>query len=906
MPIDKGKIILKDNWLIKSSSQVSETGDIVSDNRYSPQGWYPASVPSTVLNALVKNGVYPDPRVGLNIYGIPDASDEYNEIHNLSNFSYLPDKANPWKEPYWYRTEFILPAERKARQWLVFNAINYRAEVWLNGKKIAGSKDMAGAFLRFRYNITDFINYDGINYLAVKVYGVDHPGVPGTQLDVFQPPRTPKDDHGTEIMKDVTFTFAGVGYDCAPEARDRMMGIWQEVYVEGTGSIDIRNPFVKTKLPLPQTNQAMLTVSAELFNASDAVQSGALKGNIQDVIKFEKNIELNPGETKEVYFSCEDYPQLVIDNPLLWWPAGYGEQNLYTITLSLEVDGSVSDHENISFGIREVTKELHELNGEHGLRICVNGQRIFCKGGYLMVDALLDSEMMSEKRFEQEIRYLKEANLNTFCMEDLPNLPDVFFDLCDRYGMLFWNDFYQCHWLKTDDHPLDHDLLEKCGADIIKRYRNHPCIVMYMCMNEGSIVEDIYRNWRKSVLDLDGTRLFIPSGYPDIYNSKCWPEWIKQDTPVGVNDNHPKSYTWQQHSWYYSMVRDDRSWMFKIESGSASLPPIESLKEFIPNIYETAGEKSYPLNNVWAHHGANDYYLNYDRAIRRRFGESDSVEDYCWKAHLVTADQHRAMFEAVNHLKWDVTSGFLQWKLNSCWPDVQWQLYDYYLRPMVSLYYIKKACEPLHVQLNPINNMVTVINNQLQAKRNLSVSAWVFNFDMAVLWEQSIKADIPADCYKDIFTIPYLTDLSAIYFVKLELSEENNNLLSENFYWLSSKPGVDDTGSFVELKRLPPVELMVSYKYDEIGEDGIVRARVSNPSDKLAFFIRIIVMNQGEGREVLPVYWSDNYFSLLPGEDKDLTAIFSSKDIGSSKPVVELKGWNLQGCRTTELNDINH
>lgn len=894
MSIHNKKILLKEGWIIKSTSQVIECDEVISTENYIPKDWYSTNVPTTVLNALVKNGVYPDPRIGLNIYLIPDASDEFNEKHDLAKYSYLPDERNPWKDPYWYRTEFILPADCKSKQWLVFNAINYRAEVWLNGKKVSNSNKMVGAFLRFKYDITGYINPGKTNYLAVKVYGVDHSGVPGTQLDVFQKSRTTKDDHGTEIMKDVTFTFAGVGYDCVPEVRDRMMGIWQEVYIECTGPVDIRDPFVKTKLPLPETNYALLSISAELFNATDTVQKGVFSGIIEGDVKFKKIVELDPGEIKDVLFTHEVYPQLVIERPRLWWPAGYGEQNLYDMTLSFEIEGYISDEENTTFGIREVTKELYELYGEFGLRVCINGQKVFCKGGYLMVDTLLDNEMMSEERFEQEIRYLKEANLNTFCMEDIPNLPDVFFDLCDRYGMMFWNDFYQCHWLKTDDHPLDHDLLEKCGIDIIKRYRNHPSIVLYMCMNEGATAEDQYKRWRKSVIELDGTRVFIPSGYPDFYNGKCWPEWIKQDTPVGANDNYPKSYTWQQHSWYYSMVRDDRTWMFKIESGSASLPPIESLKKFILDIGETSEGAPYPLNKTWAHHGINDYYRDYDRAIRRRFGEPDSIEDYCWKAHLVTADQHRAMFEAINHLKWDVTSGFLQWKLNSCWPDAQWQIYDYYLRPMVSYYYIKKACEPLHVQLNPISNMVTVLNNYIETKKNLNVRARVYNFDMTLMWEYSKRMDIPADYYKNVFMIPYLTDLTTIYFVKLELIDENNCPLSDNFYWLSSKSGIDDTNCFVDLKKLPSVELIVAYSKEEKGEDGIIHVRLENSTKNLAFFTRVIMKKGKGGEEVLPVYWDDNYFSLLPGEIKKVKAVFAMKDLDDAEPEIRLKGWNLQ------------
>jgi exo-1,4-beta-D-glucosaminidase len=336
--------------------------------------------------------------------------------------------------------------------------------------------------------------------------------------------------------------------------------------------------------------------------------------------------------------------------------------------------------------------------------------------------------------------------------------------------------------------------------------------------------------------------------------------------------------------------------MFKIEGGSASLPPIESLKKFIPDMDSAPEGALYPLNDTWAHHGANDYYKLYDAAIRRRFGEPESIADYCWKAHLVTADQHRAMFEAVHHLKWDVTSGFMQWKLNSCWPDIQWQLYDYYLRPMVSFYYIKKACEPLHVQLNPINNMITVINNQLNPQNNLKIKARLFKFDMTLAWEYSTISDMPADCYKDAFSIPYFNDLTPVYFVKLIIEDENGLIKSENFYWLSSKAGIDDTGCFFDLKKLPYTAPKFTFTTEENKADGnlSVNVKLTNDSDKLAFFIRVILTKGKGGEEVLPVYWDDNYFSILPGETKNVTASVAQMDLDGAIPFIKTEGWNMK------------
>ncbi|MCX6992089.1 MAG: beta galactosidase jelly roll domain-containing protein [Kiritimatiellaeota bacterium] len=912
------KLYLKDNWHLKSTFMVKDESKSVSGAGYNTDGWYPVSVPTTVLNALVKNSVYPDPRVGLNNFLIPDASDEYNAKHDLAKYSYLPNKRNPWRDPYWYRTEFNAPANGQSKTWLNFNAINYRAEVWLNGIRIAGPQEMVGAFLRFRYDVTGLIKANATNCLAVKVYGVDHPGMATTQLEVFQACRKPVADNINDIRRDVTINVFATGYDCVPEVRDRLMGIWQDVYLEFSGPVVIRDPFIKTKLPLPRTDQAHLTVSAKLINSSVSIQKGVLRGELEGKTLFKEELELQPGETRNITLSPEQYPGLTLHNPRLWWPAGYGEQQLYKMTFVFETGTGISDRKEVSFGVREVTKVLHELDGDYGLRIHINGQKIFCRGGYLLPpDTLLDSAVLNDQRYKAEMQYLTRANLNTISMEEPVNMPDNFFDFCDKHGLMFWLCFYQCNWLVTYDHPLDHKLLERCGIDIIKRYRNHPSIVVYMCMNEGRTEQDQYNAWRKSVAELDNTRIIVPSGYPEGGNHRNWPEWIKPDTPVGANDAGPKSYSWQSHSWYYRMVREHRSWMFKIESGSASLPTLESIRKIIPDLDLHPKEAPYPLNSTWAHHGANDYYRNYDRAIRRRYGEPESVADYCWKAHLVTADQHRAMFEAIHHRKWDITSGFMQWKLNSCWPDIQWQLYDYYLRPTPSYYYIKNACEPLHVQMSPIDSVVTVVNHCLKPQRNLKARARVYGFDMQLKWEKEVVSDIAADAYRDLFAIPPLPDPGSVYFVKLELFAANNQPVSDNFYWLSSVPEGDDEsadlalkdlskfnpnaehhlndkGVFVPLKNLPKVKLLQTSTLEDRGEELAVRVKLSNPSPHLAFFIHVAAVNAKNDEEILPVYWDDNYFSILPGATKNVTAILPKSNLGAVKvPGIRVEGWNI-------------
>lgn len=873
------RIELSEKWLLRSSFLVAEGGDVISSRQFKPAQWYRTSVPSTVLSALTRNGVYPDMRVGLNSFRIPDSSDSYNERHNLAQYSHLPDKRNPWRDPYWYRTQFSLPTLPKGTHvWLNFDAINYRVDVWLNGKQIAKRDSMAGMFQRFRFDISTEAKA-GENVLAAKIYPVDHPGDPDTQLDVFGHPRGYVDK---AIMRDVTEIMT-IGYDCMPTVPDRNMGIWQDVYIEFTGPVDIRNPFVVPDLPLPRTDEAVLKISAEVFNCTNSAQKGVLIGKVSGTdVFFEQQVELAPGQSKEVTFD----PFPVLQNPRLWWPVNYGSPNLYSLNLAFKADKLISDSEEVTFGVREVSREFHKLDGFNGMQLHINGEKIFCRGGYIQHEVLFDWD---KERMETEVKYFTSANQNMVYFEDIPNPPDEFLDACDRYGLLFGTCFYGCYWLRPGtNYPDDVGLLEKCTVDILKRYRNHPCIWLHMAMNEEDTRQVVYEMWRKHVIELDGTRIWIPSAYfPD--DRKNVPEWFRKDLPTGMTDIGA-TYTWKEPKWYYETVRRNRNWMFMMESGSASLPPIESLKRFIDDLGENTQPDVYPLNRTWAHHGANSYYKDYDQAVRRIYGNPTSVADYCMKGHLTTADQHRSMFEAVNHRMWDITSGFTEWKINACWPSVQWQIFDWYLKPMVSYYYMKKACEPLHVQLGLLEPTVTVVNNLLIPQRNLRLQAKVCDFNMQLLFEKSSTISVEANTYQDAFTIDNLSDLTPVYFVTLELRDPNGKVVSDNFYWLSSG-GLEDLS---RLKKLPLVNLDMSYMLDAVDGGNVVHVELKNPTDKLAFFVHAVVSNRLTGEEILPVFWSDNYISLLPGKSKCLDASFSPGQLKGITPSVEIGGWNIR------------
>jgi exo-1,4-beta-D-glucosaminidase len=809
---------------------------------------------------------------------------------------------NPFKDPYWFRTTFQIPQENKGKRiWLNFDGINYRADVWLNGKQIANAREMAGMFQRFKYEISKYVNIEGKNVLAVKIHQVDHVGTPNPGY-LFKPFGMFR-GQGEDIFKDVTLKISA-GWDCAPVVRDRNMGIYQNVYLTYAGDVNIIDPYIVTDLPLPDTTLANITVTTSLKNAGTSSKKGILKGSIElfkevdfytykkqmpgrfKTISFQKEVEIPAGETVTVSFLPKELPQLAIKNPYLWWPNGYGKQYLHNLKLVLEIDGKVSDTRNTTFGIREITNTFKELNGEVGRVFWVNGKRIFCRGGWIQPDMMLD---MSPKRMYDEARLMAEANVNMIACEDMPSPPDFLMDIYDKYGLLIWETFYQCYiaypGTKTFVNPLDAKLTLKNTYDIIKRYRNHPSLVLWAEACESLVREEIYVPTREYVKELDPTRPFLPTSSCD-WNVDSLTPYMKQDLPLGVTDSGEPDYTWYPHPYYYNKVLEVKKQMFRDELGVPAISTLSSMKKYIFDLGQGKKNDIYPLDKKWAYHDAWDgfgyAYKAYDDAIRREFGQPSTAEEYIRNAQYVNAGSYRVMYEAANHRMWDITSGVMIWKLNATWPQVLWQIYDWFLNPNAGYYYAKKAMEPLHIQLNENDFTVSIINRNHKEHENLTATIRVFDFNLNVKWNKEEKFTINEDCYKELFKLPEIKGLTPVYFVKLELKDQQGNPVSDNFYWFSSTNNDD----LSEITKMPTINLVlkqeISYEYDDV----VMKVTVKNPSDKLAFFKRLIITKGEGGEEVLPTFWSDNFFSLLPGEVKTVTARFAKQDLEGKAPVL--------------------
>jgi exo-1,4-beta-D-glucosaminidase len=748
--------------------------------------------------------------------------------------------------------------------WLHLDGINFRANIWLNGQQIASSDKIAGTFRLHELNIRDSARAGGLNTLAVEVF-----------------PQQPDDLGWTWV-------------DWNPMPPDKNMGILRDAYLTTSGPVTLRYPQVVTHFDLPSLETAHLTVNAEAYNASDREVEATLLGRIEG-IRFSQKVKLAAGETKSVSFAPEQFAQLNFNHPRVWWPVHLGAQNLYDLQMQLEADGRVSDHQNTRFGIRQTSAEMNDQNH---LVFKVNGRKVLVRGGGWASDMFL---RFSPERLRTEFQYVKEMNLNTIRLEGQLQ-PEHFYDLADEFGILIMAGWCCCshweHWTHRDDYkegPVwdqeDYDVAAKSQADQIRRLRNHPSILMWFNGSDNPPPQDVEQTY---------VAILKKYQWPNPFVSSATAKPAELTGASGVKMEGP--YEWVPPSYWMIDKKGGGAHGFATEiSPGPAVPPLESLQRMIPK------EHLWPIDEYWNYHAGGGEFKNvnvFTAALNSRYGPAKDVGDYARKSQLMTYEGQRAMFEAYGGNRYTST-GVIQWMLNNAWPSLIWHLYDYYLMPGGGYYGTKKACEPVHAQYSYDDKSVLAVNTTLQPQRNLKLTAQVYDLNLAEKFSKTAVFDLEADSNFKPFVIPQIDGLSTTYFLKLTLRGAGARTLSSNFYWLSTRDDVLDPkkaewyytpvssyADMTQLEKLPPVALSVSGYAERRGQDEIAHVTVSNPTRSLAFFIRLQIKKSNNGADVLPIVWQDNYFSLMPGERRELTATYKLKDLGGARAFVTVEGWN--------------
>jgi len=831
-------------WVMKRADEVGVRAEEVSSERLSTEGWLPAVVPGTVLNSLVYDGVYPEPYYGLN---------------NKLESGLIPDLYHAGRDfyTYWFRTEFELAEEQCAgrKVWLQADGINYRAELWLNGSLVG---NMAGMFEQRVIDITDKVRTGRRNVLAVKVLPVDMPGtVKPKGGKSFGADGEFQNGGNGEIGRNVTQLMT-VGWDFyyLDGIRDRNTGIWRDLSIFTTGRVRLAHPFVKSELSHPNYDLARQTVSVEVsypdYVPQDRKRKARIVGEIAGTgIRFEKEVELYRGEVKEVVFTSDEFPQLEIRNPRLWWPVHKGSQELYELTLKAEYDGRTSDSLTTRFGIREIVSSTDTPDRSRMFR--VNGKPLFVRGTNWLPEAMLRT---SDERTYAELRYTAQSGVNLirFWGGGITE-SDYFFQLCDELGILVWQEF----WMTGDtNHPVDAGIYYTNVVSTVKRIRNHPSLAYYVSSNESTEMPQMER----LLASLDGTR-----GYQ--MQSECG----------GVHDGSPyKQVNIMSHYEDKASPRGSRVCGFNPEYGAPCLPTVECLREMMDE------KDLWPVNKeVWDYSDGNGFHLmaSLYAAMTDEYGRSESIDEFAEKAQFVGALNYKSIWEVWNYNKFGYgdrhTSGVLYWYHNSAVRQVAGRMWDWSLEPTAALYAAQNACEPLHPQFDYLKNTVSVVNDTYAAHRGLRVEAEVYDLDMRRIDRKEAVADLPEDgVANDVLRLDFASSRTPVQFIRLRLFDAKGEQVGSNFYWRSDNEykGANTltgpaTAGFQALETLAPTKLAASYKTSTADGRHYIDLRLKNTGRTVAFFTQVQWLDASR-KPVRPSFYTDNFLCLMPGESRTI------------------------------------
>ena len=834
-------VVLASGWRLQDAAKVPQTGAQITSAGFDTRGWYAATVPGTVLTTLVNDHVYPEPLYGEN--NRPEIIPE-----SLCHTS------------YWYRTVVRVPrAYRNRHVWLNFDGINYSAVVWVNGTQ-AGT--IRGAFIRGTFDITAQVKPGRQAVVAVLVTPEPHPGIPHEHtLRAGMGP-----NGGITSIDGPTF-LSTIGWDWLDTVRDRDTGIWQKVYLSATGPVVLKDPRVTTDLPLPKTDSADVAVQTTVENIGDKPVTGVLQGTIENIV-FKRSVTLAPHSTQQITFDAKNTPALHIEHPRLWWPNGYGEPNLYRLHLAFKAGHAISNAQDVDFGVRKIT---YSVPGTDTLTISVNGVPIFIRGGDWGLDEAM--KRIPRERLDAEIHLHRLANLNLIRNWVGQSTDEDFYDLCDKYGMLVWDEFFQPNPLDGPD-PTDIATYIANVRDKVLRFRNHPSIVLWCARNEGNPPPEIDAALRKLLSELDPARLYQPSSTDG----------------GGVRSGGP--YFWRTPREFYTVTDD----YFKTETGSVSVPTLESIHGMMPQKdWET-------INDDWAEHDfarGNSDADKYPAEISARYGAIRNLADFVRKAQLANYEAFRAMYEGRNAQLFHPTTAVITWMSNPAQPSFVWQLYHYDLEPMSSYFAVMHASELVHIQLNEANGQVQVINNRPEPVTDAVARVAVYDLDGKLAYEHETKLTAAPDAATNLVPVQGPADSvdnhSVVHFLKLELHDAGGALLSSNFYWLGTPDHpLGQLADLSALNKLPMVTLTAKVKELESGIAGerLLEVTLHNPAGSVALMAHV-QLRRKSGARVLPVYYSDNYVSLVPDETRTITIEAAQGDFNGEDALIMLDGWNV-------------
>jgi exo-1,4-beta-D-glucosaminidase len=835
---------LTGGWSLISANNVTDNGATISQTNYNVSAWYPITVPATVLAGLVANNVYQNIYFGTNLQSVPDLT----------------------TQNWWYRGQFSAPTGVAGQQyWLRFKGISYRAQIWFNGTQI--DSNAVGTMVIHEYNVTSLIHAGSANAVALLITPPAH------------------------SCNNLSFCYV----DWNPEAPDMNAGLWGKVFLDTTGAIALRDPYVKTVLPLPSTSSADLTVYVDAVNGTNTTIGGAVSGTITksgySTISFSQNVILNPNERREIAFNPTTFTQLHVNSPALWWPYQFGSPELYQLNISFTTNGQTWDSKAINFGVRQFTDYRTTINGTSFAGYKVNGQNIMIRGGGYVWDLL---QRWDTKTNQAHIDYVKDMGLTAIRFEGTLGNEELY-DMADKAGVLLMPGFVCCsRW--QSDNAWSAEETNVAYASLDSQMRNLRAHASPFVFAFGS----------------DAPPLAVHlTQYQTIANNLHWQNPTLENVASYSNANAgfkmDGPYVWEPPVLWWDTSRSGSAFGSTAEEGFESPPPLESQLKFL------SAADTWPQGTVFNYHaGSKNPFDNihwYTDGVNNRYGTTTSAQDYSNKSELLSYESTRAFFEAWNGNEFSSTFATIFWMQNNAWPSVHWSLYDYYFKPAGGFYGTKKADEPVHILYDYFGKNVKVVNSTLTAYSNMTASITVYNIPtLAQQYTNQITSlSLPANSATQVFTIPSISGLTPTYFIRLQLKNSTNQVVSNNLYWYSTSPdtlgnssnwystSVRNYANLTGLNSLTSNSNVTASASRTVvsGQETVSITLTNTSATNIAFFTRAEVTAGNNGLEVLPVTYTDNYVSLFPGESITITAKYATTDLGGQSPYLRVHGYNV-------------
>lgn len=830
-------------WHIQSSSNVSAEVSTFSQPGSDVSTWYRAPSRSSVVAGLLYSDVF---------------SDEH--LFYSDNMEYV-DKA-PFEVPWLYREQVDISPVAGQHYFLVTHGITSRADIWINGHLVVSKDVQVGSYGGQTYEVTPLLA-NGSNYLLVQAYP-------------------------TNYLRDFAMGFV----DWNPYPMDNGTGCWRDVEILQTGPISISAPRVHTNFENTWQKNVAVTAYADITNNENTPLTAEVRAVVvppessqSDSYVISNTVTLRPRQQQTVALTT------LISDAKIWWPARWGEQPLYRVTVDVSVDNTTSDiSESRSFGIRKVSSYL---NGWDDTAFLINGQPFLVQGAGYSSDVFY---RFDKDRARDQLGLVLGMGLNTIRLEGKQEHPELYqlademgimvmagWECCDKWEGWSYNDEADgVKWTDPDYQTANVSMLHETMW-----MQTHPSFLAFL------VGSDYWPDDRATQIYVDAleryqwTNPVIASaakrGYPELLG----PSGMKM---LGPYDWVPPNY------WFANGSLLGAAFGFGSELGAGvGTPEIESLTKFLSQD---------DLEDLWKNPDKNLYHMStavssfsnrtvYNNGLFNRYGPPTSLEDYLLKAQVMDYEATRAQFEAYTARRGAErpATGLIYWMLNSAWPNLHWQLFDYYLAAAGAFYGTKIATRPEHVVYDPESGNIYLINDLLESNENRSVAVDLINLNGTALEHQEIEAVTFLNSAQYVGSLSSIDNLTDVTFLRLVLTDSNDTVLSRNVYWLPAENDVLDWNDssdsswyttpvtqwadLTSLFDLPSVTVnaTMSNTSNDDGQ-GAASLTLANSADVPAFFIRLKLVDE-DGDEILPAYWSENYVTLFPHETLELDATWN-------------------------------